>query len=325
MATGTWPRPTRTETRSTSWASAEAPTRRGAWWGWCATAGWSTRRWPRSPPASPTGFTAPGRTGRTPRRPWPSARRFAREVTIRFLGVWDTGGRLGIRLDFAQWLNHDYYGFHDPRLSKIVENAYQAIALDEHRADYDICLWDPTEQPTQVLDSAGSSGRMPTSEEDTPTGICRTSPCSGCRTRPPRWVWDSSRVEVGPDNDRAEPTDSYAAFLNGLYARTHPPHLRPVFRATFGNEELDPSIDERRRPPPPLRPEEPGVCPPPFRLKRLESGTVPGCTDLARQAPGSSDSRLDRPPVALARSTLGRLGGHEGVPGGHEGRARSGP
>jgi uncharacterized protein (DUF2235 family) len=78
--------------------------------------------------------------------------RFAREIQIRFLGVWDTVGALGIPLRIANDLNSNYYAFHDLRLSKIVDNAFHAVALDEHRGDYNVCLWQPTEQLEQTLE-----------------------------------------------------------------------------------------------------------------------------------------------------------------------------
>src|ERR1043166_8845278 len=78
--------------------------------------------------------------------------RFAREIAIRFLGIWDTVGALGIPLRVLDSLNSDFYAFHDLRLSKIVENAYHAVSLDEHREDYDVALWQATEQPEQTLE-----------------------------------------------------------------------------------------------------------------------------------------------------------------------------
>jgi uncharacterized protein (DUF2235 family) len=76
----------------------------------------------------------------------------ARPIPIKFLGVWDTVGALGIPLDVASQLNMDLYAFHDTTLSSIVENAYQAAALDEHRADYNITLWDPPTPFSQTME-----------------------------------------------------------------------------------------------------------------------------------------------------------------------------
>jgi hypothetical protein len=45
-----------------------------------------------------------------------------------------------------------FYEFHDTELSGIVENAYHAVAIDEHRLDYDVCLWNPKSKPGQTME-----------------------------------------------------------------------------------------------------------------------------------------------------------------------------
>lgn len=60
---------------------------------------------------------------------------------IKFIGVWDTVGALGIPLSFFQLWNRQKYRFHDLTLSSIIEHAYQAIAIDERRKLFDVNLW----------------------------------------------------------------------------------------------------------------------------------------------------------------------------------------
>ena len=60
------------------------------------------------------------------------------ETRVHFIGVWDTVGALGIPVAV---LSRDKYSWHDTQLSGIVDHAYHALALDEHRADYDVALW----------------------------------------------------------------------------------------------------------------------------------------------------------------------------------------
>jgi uncharacterized protein (DUF2235 family) len=62
-------------------------------------------------------------------------------VSIRFLGVWDTVGDRGIPLPLFKGLDAERYGFHDNRLSRIVEHACHAVAIDERRAVFAPCLW----------------------------------------------------------------------------------------------------------------------------------------------------------------------------------------
>lgn len=58
----------------------------------------------------------------------------APQLRVKFLGVWDTVGALGVPqiLPFSDWLNREY-DFHDPSLDSFVESARHAVALDERR------------------------------------------------------------------------------------------------------------------------------------------------------------------------------------------------
>lgn len=67
--------------------------------------------------------------------------RHSREADVRFLGVWDTVGALGIpgALRGRVAARHK---FHDVGLSRIVKEAYHAVAIDERRRAYQATLWD---------------------------------------------------------------------------------------------------------------------------------------------------------------------------------------
>jgi uncharacterized protein (DUF2235 family) len=173
--------------------------------------------------------------------------RFAREIKIRFLGVWDTVGALGIPLDLLKRLNMHFYEFHDTRLSTIVENAYHAISIDEHRVDYDACLWNPEVKPEQVLQQRWFLGAH-----------CDVG--GGYRDRrlsdvALRWMQDNAAaaglaldlVTVGPENYRGVFTDSYGEFLGGVYAKKNPRHYRTIGATRFGHESVDESVGKRRK------------------------------------------------------------------------------
>jgi uncharacterized protein (DUF2235 family) len=61
-------------------------------------------------------------------------------VPIKCIGVWDTVGALGIPGHLGG-LFRKFYQFHDTDLGPHVENAFQALALDEHREDFVATLW----------------------------------------------------------------------------------------------------------------------------------------------------------------------------------------
>jgi uncharacterized protein (DUF2235 family) len=69
------------------------------------------------------------------------------ETTIRFVGVWDTVGALGIPIDGIRLpLIAKRWSFHDTRLSRYVQFAYQALAIDEHRGPFEPTLWERHEE-----------------------------------------------------------------------------------------------------------------------------------------------------------------------------------
>jgi uncharacterized protein (DUF2235 family) len=69
-------------------------------------------------------------------------------VKIRFIGVYDTVGALGVPLAGATSVNEPIVGFHDTTLGDVVEHAVQALAVDEKRGPYVPALW------TQATDAA---------------------------------------------------------------------------------------------------------------------------------------------------------------------------
>ena len=69
-------------------------------------------------------------------------RSYSHETRIRFIGVWDTVGALGVPLDWRiiNLLNRRWQ-FHDTDLSSSVDAAFQALALDEKRRPFQPTFW----------------------------------------------------------------------------------------------------------------------------------------------------------------------------------------
>jgi uncharacterized protein (DUF2235 family) len=63
------------------------------------------------------------------------------EVEIKFLGVWDTVGALGVPTTLLSHITRQEYSFHDTSPSRIVKNACHALAIDEHRDEFVPTLW----------------------------------------------------------------------------------------------------------------------------------------------------------------------------------------
>ena len=74
-------------------------------------------------------------------------------VKIKFIGVYDTVGALGVPIPAAARVNEPVVGFHDTALGDTVENAVQALAVDEKRGPYVPSVW------TQAANAAALAGQ----------------------------------------------------------------------------------------------------------------------------------------------------------------------
>ncbi|MFA5205067.1 MAG: DUF2235 domain-containing protein [Lentisphaeria bacterium] len=76
-------------------------------------------------------------------------------IPIKFIGVWDTVGSLGIPKNGGE---APKYQFHDTELSRTVENACHALAIDEHRAPFQPSLWSYIPKPSQKVEQVWFCG-----------------------------------------------------------------------------------------------------------------------------------------------------------------------
>ena len=187
------------------------------------------------------------------------------EIAIHYIGVWETVGLLGIP-DIAAWFpfSRARYRFHDTELSRLVRYAYQALALDEHRADFAPALW--TRNPCQLApgesctmkkreqleveqrwfigahgDVGGGyahdgAGRTPDPLPDIPLAWLQRK-AMGCGLACNELFVPAADAWTGV------PRNSYAEFLFGLYKWFR----RPVNRVlgTSINETIDSSVWQR--------------------------------------------------------------------------------
>jgi uncharacterized protein (DUF2235 family) len=187
------------------------------------------------------------------------------EVDVHFIGVWDTVGSLGIP-DTASWFPYARarYQFHDTELSKIVKYAYQALAFDEHRADFAPALWTrnlasvkpgettATKKLEQIdieqrwfigahADVGGGNdrdgaGRKPDPLPDLPLAwLQRKAIACGLAC--------NEAFVAATDADTGVPRDSYAEFMDGIYKQFKPPFDRSL--GTGINEKVDDSVWQR--------------------------------------------------------------------------------
>jgi hypothetical protein len=76
---------------------------------------------------------------------------------ITMVGVWDTVGSLGIPAAIGA-IDPAVYGFLDTGLHPSIQNAYQALAMDERRAQFPATLWKGPAAPGQMLEQVWFTG-----------------------------------------------------------------------------------------------------------------------------------------------------------------------
>ncbi|MCB1677670.1 MAG: DUF2235 domain-containing protein [Halioglobus sp.] len=186
--------------------------------------------------------------------------RYANAVSVKFIGVWDTVGALGIPVNSFDWFNRRFYEFHDTELSSIVRHAYQALATDEHRENYRATLWDPKEKPNQVMQQQWFAGA-----HSNVGGGYRTHALSNVALK---WLLEKAAdcglglqaqaiPRVTKRNYTGPVIDSYQDFLGGLYRITRDRYMRPVGATAHGMEGVHESLLERYKADPTYRPRNP--------------------------------------------------------------------
>lgn len=177
----------------------------------------------------------------------------SREIKVRFIGVWDTVGALGIpfpKIPFSS----DYYHFHDTGLSRIVEHAYQALAIDEHRGTFAPTLWTTKPEGTTIEQRwfAGAHSNVGGGYKNDPMPSVALrwiqQRAEGCGLEMKALAPVAANAHLAPIND------SFKEFMFGVYAllRAGKRHHRPI--GTAVEEHVDDTVLARRDKDPSYRP-----------------------------------------------------------------------
>lgn len=85
-----------------------------------------------------------------------------KKIKIKFIGVWDTVGALGIpNIGFGFLYNFFFkskHNFHNVKLGENIENAFHALAIDERRKTFAPALWEINNKSSQILEQVWFPG-----------------------------------------------------------------------------------------------------------------------------------------------------------------------
>ncbi|MBN8956922.1 MAG: DUF2235 domain-containing protein [Rhizobiales bacterium] len=191
--------------------------------------------------------------------------KYSRPTKIKFMGVWDTVGSLGLPLGSAASKVHKYR-FLDTHLRLDNEYAFHALALDEHRKSFEPTFWTRTIKhgqtgaPDRPIDHVEQ--RWFVGAHANVGGGYASDPLA---QRPLKWLMDKAagvgllfRDQVVIDRQQVVPeiADSYREFAHRIYRFISRPFYRAVGKGpeegtqattTRINETIDGSVFERWR------------------------------------------------------------------------------
>ncbi|MGY3690539.1 uncharacterized protein (DUF2235 family) [Bradyrhizobium sp. USDA 3240] len=191
--------------------------------------------------------------------------KYSRPTKVKFVGVWDTVGSLGLPA-WSMAAKVHKYRFLDTHLRLDNGYAFHALALDEHRKNFEPTFWTRTvragqagapERPIEHVEQRWFVGAH--------ANVGGGYASDALAQRPLKWLMDKAagvglvfRDQVAIDSSQIVPpvTDSYRNFAYGLYRFVSRPFYRPVglapdvgTQATTMriNETIDGSVFDRWR------------------------------------------------------------------------------
>lgn len=197
--------------------------------------------------------------------------KYSRRIDITMVGVWDTVGALGVPAFNIPGVSTSTLGFLHTGLRQSIRNAFQAVAIDEHRLKFAPTLW------TKLSTTTAAPRPLESVEQRWFVGA-HANVGGGYQSNPlsqPSLSWMITRAErlglafagaVSPDDlAKARVADSHGDFLKGSYRWFSPPYMRPINAGpvatgkpgeteTAINETIDGSVFDRYRHYPDYRP-----------------------------------------------------------------------
>ena len=118
-------------------------------------------------------------------------------LNIRYLGVWDTVGALGVPSNFpwSRWWNRQYQ-FHDTVLTPRVLSARHAVAIDERRQSFAPSLWDNLDTMNELRGTTSAAADAPYQQKWFPGvhgAVGGGGDRRGLSDQALDWIWDGAR------------------------------------------------------------------------------------------------------------------------------------
>lgn len=166
---------------------------------------------------------------------------YAQSCPIRFMGVWDTVGALGVPVSGLRSRTSRRYSFHDTSLSPDIPYAYHALAIDEYRGPFRPTLWKTSQAAeNQTVEQVWFAG--------THTNIGGGSQDIGLEGVTFMWMKEKAQAAGLAINEayvnsqvRPNPQGRQRRSRTGIY-RLLPTHMRDIGSTDPANESVHESV-----------------------------------------------------------------------------------
>jgi uncharacterized protein (DUF2235 family) len=183
--------------------------------------------------------------------------KYSQRVPIKFIGVWDTVGVLGVPVLSIPGISRSTLGFLHTGLRIPIQHGFHALAVDEHRYAFS-----PSVRIAPPRDLTSVEQRWFVGAHANVGGGCQSDLLAQI---PLRWIMGKASlhgltfrndVEIDGDALAAPISDSYSEFMHGAYCKVTRRHHRPIgvpspeepeFTNPTVNETIDSSVFSRWR------------------------------------------------------------------------------
>jgi hypothetical protein len=192
--------------------------------------------------------------------------KYSQPIHIKFIAVWDTVGALGIPFGHIPGVSRSSFGWLHTGLRVPIENAFHAMAIDEHRGAFAPTLW-TVRKPKDPRAVIAAPRGLESVEQRWFVGA-HANVGGGYLSDllaqiPLRWMMNKASlhglafkndIDLDENALKADISDSYREFMYGVYSKFSRRYYRPIGEApretedgthSNVNETIDASVFDR--------------------------------------------------------------------------------
>jgi uncharacterized protein (DUF2235 family) len=195
-------------------------------------------------------------------------RKYSQAIHVKVVAVWDTMGALGLPFGHIPGVSRSTFGWLHTGLRLSIERGFHALAIDEHRRDFEPTLW-TVRRPKDPQAIVAAPRAIESVEQRWFVGahpnVGGGSESDLLAQIPLRWMMKKASlhglafkndVDIDDSASKAAISDSYREFMYGAYSKFSSRFYRPIGESPQNtedgtdsnvNETIDASVFDRYR------------------------------------------------------------------------------